>query len=151
MYRIALQSTLSHYLFIIFFSFYHHAIGKNLGTLPNDIDISKSPNGIVRIPENIDDIFKDFDRYSKIHAPNGKPIHIIVEPGYSDRQVLYARKVLINHLTNLPNTKYGHDKTTIANAMANNQSILFLFKDTKSFKAWLEKLRRRALILMGKI
>ena len=43
--RVALQSILSHYLFIIFFGFYNHAIGKNLGTLPNDIDISKSPNG----------------------------------------------------------------------------------------------------------
>ena len=149
MYRIALQSILSHYLFIIFFSFYHHAIGKNLGTLPNDIDISKSPNGIVRIPENIDDIFKDFDRYSKIYAPNGKPIHVIVEPGYSDRQVVYARKVLINHLTNLPDTKYGHDKTTIANAMANNQSILFLFKDTKSFKAWFRKIEKKGIDING--
>ena len=74
-----------------------------------------------------------FGRYTKIYAPNGKPIHIIIEPGYGDRQAIYARKILINHLTNLPGTKYGHDKTTIANAMANNQSILFLFKETEIF------------------
>ena len=95
------------------------------------------------MPNNVDKIFKDFDRYTKINAPNGKPIHIVVEPGYNDRQVIYARKVLINHLTNLPGTKYGHDKTTIANAMANNQSILFLFKDTNSFRGWFRNIERK--------
>ena len=119
------------YLIIVLLVFPCSAKDNNFKSLPNDIDISKSLNGIVMMPNNVDKIFKDFDRYTKINAPNGKPIHIVVEPGYSDRQVIYARKVLINHLTNLPGTKYGHDKTTIANAMANNQSILFLFKDTK--------------------
>ena len=127
MYRKVSQVIISQYIVIIF-CFHHQVLGQNFKTLPDNIDVSKSSNGIVNLPENVDGIFKDFDRYTKINAPNGKPIHIIVEPGYSDQQVIYARKVLINHLTNLPGTKYGHDKTTIANAMANNQSILFLFK-----------------------
>jgi hypothetical protein len=122
---------------------------QQLKTLPEDIDISASPTGIVSMPKNVDPVFKVFDRYSKIIAPNGKPIHIVVEPGYADRQVIYARKVLVNHLTNLPGTKYGHDKTTIANAMANNQSILFLFKDEDTFRGYFRDMRAKKMRARG--
>ena len=137
------------YLIIVFLAIPCLAKNNNFKALPIDIDISKSSNGIVMMPNNVDKIFKDFDRYTKINAPNGKPIHIVVEPGYNDRQVIYARKVLINHLTNLPGTKYGHDKTTIANAMANNQSILFLFKDTNSFRGWFRNIERKGFEVNG--
>jgi hypothetical protein len=137
------------YLIIVFMAIPCSAKNNNFKALPIDIDISKSSNGIVMMPNNVDKIFKDFDRYTKINAPNGKPIHIVVEPGYNDRQVIYARKVLINHLTNLPGTKYGHDKTTIANAMANNQSILFLFKDTNSFRGWFRNIERKGFEVNG--
>ena len=43
-----------------------------------DIDISQSPNGIVPMPDNVDEVFKIFDRYTKVMAPNGRPIHIVV-------------------------------------------------------------------------
>ena len=137
------------YLIIVFLVIPCSAKNNNFKALPIDIDISKSSNGIVMMPNNVDKIFKDFDRYTKINAPNGKPIHIVVEPGYNDRQVIYARKVLINHLTNLPGTKYGHDKTTTANAMANNQSILFLFKDTNSFRGWFRNIERKGFEVNG--
>ena len=137
------------YLIIVFLVIPCSAKNNNFKALPIDIDISKSSNGIVMMPNNVDKIFKDFDRYTKINAPNGKPIHIVVEPGYNDRQVIYARKVLINHLTNLPGTKYGHDKTTIANAMANNQSILFLFKDINSFRGWFRNIERKGFEVNG--
>ena len=137
------------YLIIVFLVIPCSAKNNNFKALPIDIDISKSSNGIVMMPNNVDKIFKDFDRYTKINAPNGKPIHIVVEPGYNDRQVIYARKVLINHLTNLPGTKYGHDKTTIANAMANNQAILFLFKDTNSFRGWFRNIERKGFEVNG--
>ena len=68
-----------------------HIFGQELKTLPENIDISGSANGIVPIPKNVDPVFKVFDRYTKIVAPNGRPIHIVVEPGYSNRQVIYAR------------------------------------------------------------
>ena len=144
-----LQVVISRYVVIIFFCFHNQVLGQNFKTLPDNIDVSKSSNGIVNLPENVEVIFKDFDRYTKINAPNGKPIHIVVEPGYSNQQVIYARKVLINHLTNLPGTKYGHDKTTIANTMANNQSILFLFKDTKSFQGWFRSIERKGFEVNG--
>jgi len=126
-----------------------HIFGQELKTLPENIDISGSANGIVPIPKNVDPVFKVFDRYTKIVAPNGRPIHIVVEPGYADRQVIYARKILINHLTNLPGTKFGHDKRTIANAIANNQSILFLFKDTETFRGYFRDIEAKGFDMNG--
>jgi len=115
---------------------------QELKTLPDNIDISGSPTGIVPMPDSADSIFNLFDRYTKVVAPNGKPIHIVIEPGYSDRQVIYARTVLINHLTDLPGSTYGHDKSTIANAMSNAGAILFLFKDTDTFQNYFRGLPR---------
>jgi len=110
---------------LVFFSpFYSSA--QDSPELPN-IDISMSPNGIVPMPDNVDDVFKIFDRYTKVMAPNGKPIHIVAEKGYTDEQVVYARKILENHLTDVPGSVYGSDKSAIANAMAENQAILALF------------------------
>ena len=120
------------------------SMAQDFKTLPNDIDISGAPSGIVPMPDHADSIFKFFDRYTKVVTPNGKPIHIVVEPGYSDQQVIYARKVLLNHLTNLPGTKYGHNKATIGNAMSNADAILFLFKDTDTFQGYFRDLRGKA-------
>lgn len=143
-------------LLVVLFTLYglqgtnsNHIFGQELKTLPENIDISGSANGIVPIPKNVDPVFKVFDRYTKIVAQNGRPIHIVVEPGYADRQVIYARKVLINHLTNLPGTKYGHDKTTIANAMANNQAILFLFKDEETFRGYFRDMQAKKFDING--
>ena len=99
-----------------------------------DIDVSGAANGIVPLPDDVDDVFKVFDRYAKVIAPNGKPIHILVEPGYTDRQVVYARKVLINHLTDLRGSKYGADKSAIADSMADNNAILVLFYGTETMR-----------------
>ena len=52
------------YLIIILLVFPCLAKDNNFKSLPNDIDISNSSNGIVMMPRNIDNIFKDFDRYT---------------------------------------------------------------------------------------
>lgn len=129
-------------LFGFFLAFSQQPFAQELKTLPDNIDISGSPTGIVPMPDTADPIFGLFDRYTKVVAPNGKPIHIVVEPGYADRQVIYARTVLINHLTDLPGSTYGRDKSTIANAMANSGAILFLFKDTSTFQNYFRGLPR---------
>ena len=100
-----------------------------------EIDTSGSPNGIVVMPETVPDVFKIFDRYTKVVAPNGKPIHIVIEKGYTDRQAVYARKVLINHLTDVPGTKYGHDKSAIANSIADRNAVLALFYSTETLRS----------------
>lgn len=90
--------------------------------------------------DGIHPVFRVFDRYSKVVAPNGKPIHIVVEPGYDDRQVVYARKVLVNHLTELPGSLYGTNKATIASSIADEEAVLFLFRDTESFEGYIRTL-----------
>jgi hypothetical protein len=42
-------------------------------TLPDDIDISVTANGIVALPPTVDSVFTNvFERYTKIVAPNGQ-------------------------------------------------------------------------------
>ena len=67
-----------------------------------DIDISGSENGIVPLPDDVDEVFKVFNRYTKVVAPNGKPIHIVIEEGYTNEQAVHSRRILEQHLTAVP-------------------------------------------------
>ena len=100
-----------------------------------DIDISGSKKGIVPMPEEVDAIYKFFDRYTKIVAPNGKPIHIVIEEGYTDKQAVHARRVLDQHLTDVPGSRFGSDKSAIANAVADRNAVLALFESTESMQS----------------
>ena len=96
-------------------------------TLPY-IDISTSPNGIVLLPDNVPLVFRDvFVRYTKVVAPNSKPIHILAQDGWSEARILKARNVLEHILTDVPGTRYGADKSIVANTMADNRATLTLF------------------------
>ena len=71
-------------------------------TLP-EIDISGSPDGVVPLPENTPSVFTDvFSKYTKLVAPNGKPIHLIAQAGWADDPVVKARNVLACILTEDP-------------------------------------------------
>ena len=100
-----------------------------------DIDVSGSENGIVPMPDDVDDVFKFFDRYTKVVAPNGKPIHIVIEEGYTDEQTVHSRRVLAQHLTDLPGSRFGSDKSAIANAMADRNAVLALFYSTETMRS----------------
>ena len=115
--------TFSLSLVLISFS---NTFAQNPPVLP-DIDISKSETGVVDMPDDVDNVFKVFTKYTKVFAPNGKPIHIVVQPGISDDQIVHARKILVNHLTNVPGSLYGSDKTTVANALADKNSIMAFY------------------------
>lgn len=96
-------------------------------TLPH-IDISGSPNGIVLLPDDVPQVFRDvFVRYTKVVAPNNKPIHILAQDGWSEARILKARNVLEHILTDVPGTQYGADKSLVANMMADNRATLTLF------------------------
>ncbi len=96
-------------------------------TLP-DIDISGSPNGIVPLPENTPSVFTDvFSKYTKIIAPNGKPIHFIAQEGWTDDKLLKARNVMEYFLTDYPYSKYGSNKAAVANAMSDRKATMALF------------------------
>ncbi len=108
-------------------------IAQSPPVLP-EIDISNSETGVVDMPGDVDDVFKVFTKYTKIYAPNGNPIHIVVQPGISDDKIVHSRKVLVNHLTNVPGSMYGADKTTIANALADNDAIMALYINRTSMR-----------------
>ena len=109
-------------------------IDINYDVLDN-IDTSTSPLGVVPLPKELGKTLNGlFAKYTKHIAPNGKPIHIFAQSEVSDLQVVRAREILKYHLTDAPGTEYGHDKTALANRMADVRATL-MYTDTevKSF------------------
>lgn len=97
-------------------------------TLPNNIDISTSPNGVVALPTTVSSTWANngFVKYTKLVTPNGQAIHFVAQNQLSDAQIVRSRNILEFYLTNVPNTQYGTDKTVVANKMAENDAILLL-------------------------
>ncbi|MCK5462481.1 MAG: hypothetical protein KAI95_05670 [Bacteroidales bacterium] len=103
------------------------AQNEKLITLP-DIDISQSDNGIVSFPANTPALFTDiFTKYTKVIAPNGKQIHMLAQSGWTEDQIKKARNVLIYLLTDYPGSKYGDDKSRVANTLSDNKATMVLF------------------------
>lgn len=93
-----------------------------------DIDVSGAPAGVVPLPESVDDRIETwFGRYTRVVAPNGKPIHILAQDGWREDQIVRTRKVLQHILRGVPGTRFGADKDAIANAMADRRATLVLF------------------------
>lgn len=67
-----------------------------------------------------------FNRYTKVVAPNGKPISIVAQDRITDEQIVRARSVLEHYLKNYPGSLYGSDKSAVANRMADNGAVLAL-------------------------
>ena len=85
--------------------------------------------GITAVPPELTSQFSsklNFNRYTKVTAPNGKAIHIVVQNKLTDNQVIRARSVLEHYLTDYPGSKYGSDKSAVANKMADNNATLLL-------------------------
>ncbi|MDP8162323.1 hypothetical protein QJU89_02665 [Pasteurella skyensis] len=80
------------------------------------------------IPDNLDDIYnsKNFNRYTKVTTPNGGSIHIVAQSHLTDEQIIRCRNVLQHYLTDYKGSKYGSDKSAVANKMAENKAILVL-------------------------
>ena len=96
-------------------------LGTGTTTPQNAFGIEDTiPNGLGS------DYTKHFNRYTKVIAPNGKPIHILAQNTISVNQIVRARGVLQHFLTDLPNSLYGSDKSAIANKMADNNAMLLL-------------------------
>lgn len=107
---------------------------SSLITLP-DIDTSSSPNGIVSLPEKVHPIFrKTFVKYTKVIAPNGKPIHILAQDKWTDDQIKKVRNVLEFLLTPVPGSIYGSRKAEVANMMANRKATMVLFNTVEDLR-----------------
>lgn len=97
-------------------------------TLPSNIDVSTSPNGVVPLPSNVGAVWSNngFVKYTKVVAPSGGAIHFVAQNQLTDAQIVRARNILEFYLSNLEGSQYGSDKSAVANQMAQNQAILLL-------------------------
>lgn len=82
--------------------------------------------GLRPLPEDSPYRGEGFTKYTEFTAPNGKPIPIIAQAGVRDIAVARCKNLLRFYLTNVPNSKYGADKSGVANAMANNHAMLMM-------------------------
>ncbi|NNE35322.1 MAG: hypothetical protein HKN13_08805 [Rhodothermales bacterium] len=80
--------------------------------------------GIQAIPDELQNYRQLYCKYTEIGAPNGKPIRIFAQNEISNEQLLYARSLLEFYLEDFPGSRYGSDKSDIANAIANNGAVL---------------------------
>ncbi len=98
----------------------------------DNIDTASSEFGVVPLPANVGKTLTGlFSKYTKHVAPNGKPIHILGQSRVSDLQMARAREILRYHLTNAPSTRYGREKTAIANRMGDVRATL-IYTDTQA-------------------
>jgi hypothetical protein len=96
------------------------------------IDTSSGEFGVVALPDDVGRTLTGlFSKYTKHVAPNGKPIHIFGQSRVSDLQMARAREILKYHLEDAPGTKYGSDKTAIANRMGDVRATL-IYTDTQA-------------------
>jgi hypothetical protein len=101
-----------------------------------DIDITASPDGIVPLPEDVPLVFRNvFSKYTRIAAPNGKPIHMLAQAGWTNVQIKKARNVLQHILADFPGSAYGDDKSDVANAMSNRRATMVLFNTEEDLEA----------------
>ncbi|NQY50395.1 MAG: hypothetical protein HRT50_15070, partial [Colwellia sp.] len=77
----------------------------------NDLDISVVPDEL----KNTYSAALKFDRYTKVDTPNGGVIHIIAQNEIMENQIVRARGILQHYLTDYPGSKYGADKSAVAN------------------------------------
>lgn len=95
-----------------------------------DVDTSGEENGVVRLPDDVDPVLRRwFTRYTRVVAPNGKPIHILAQDEWREVAIVRARKILEHYLTDVPGSLYGVDKRAVANSMADRRATLVLFRD----------------------
>jgi len=93
-----------------------------------EIETAGAPNEIVPLPAYAPAAIREqFERYTRLLAPNGKPIHFFAQDEVSDAQLIRAREVMRFYLTDAKSTRYGGDKSAVANAMADRSAALVYF------------------------
>ena len=96
----------------------------------SDGNIHYLPDSSLRvsgIPVELGAVYqKNFNRYTEVVAPNGKPIRIFVQDELRNTQVVKVRNVLEHYLTDYTGSLFGSNKGLLANQMANNQATLLL-------------------------
>lgn len=87
-------------------------------------------NGISNIiPKSLGNVYSlsnKFNRYTSIKAPNGGNIHIVAQDKLTNEQIIRCKNILTHYLANYPNSKYGANKSAVANKIAENKAVLCL-------------------------
>lgn len=92
-----------------------------------NIDISSAELGVVQLPITVaSNIRTEFKWYTKITAPNGKPIHFLAQDGWTIEKVAYTRNVMEHYLTNTTGMLYGN-KDAVANKIADNNAAMTMY------------------------
>jgi len=101
----------------------------------NKLSIDESATGVIYLPDSVPSVIRDvFDRYTRILAPNGKPIHFLAQAGWTEDQILKARNVLEYILTENPGSIYGNTKDKVANSMSNRNATMVLFNTVEDLE-----------------
>ncbi len=83
--------------------------------------------GITALPSDAASQYKsNFCKYTKLTAPNGKPIHFYAQDKITNEQLVRARRILAFFLENVAGSQYGADKTAVFNSMADNNATLVM-------------------------
>lgn len=69
---------------------------------------------------------RNYDKFISYQAPNGGRILLIATKDISDEQLLRAYNILSFYLTDVPGSRFGADKSAVANHMADNEATLVL-------------------------
>ena len=108
--------------------------GDSTPTLPQ-IDISGSETGIVPLPDGVDPMFLAVaSRYTHVVTPNEDLIPILIQNDFETEQILHARRVLESYLVDVPDSEWGSNKASIANAIGATNAILFLLNDEDEYE-----------------
>lgn len=91
--------------------------------------------GVVELPSSVDQSIRNvFKWYTKVEAPNGKPIHLLGQDQWTIEQMAYTRSIMEHYLTNIPSLPYGF-KDEIANTIANKNAAMTMYNTTASNSA----------------
>ncbi|MCH2135598.1 MAG: alpha/beta hydrolase fold domain-containing protein [Phycisphaerales bacterium] len=94
---------------------------------PEPVMNEPNPDAITPIPKDRKKLRRaGFTKQTAVIAPNGRPIRIVAQPGVPDLAVKRARNLLRFFLTDVPGSRFGADKSAVANAMANNRAALMM-------------------------
>ncbi len=106
---------------IFLYSIYNDSENQPIGQANPELGIENI------IPSDLGKQYSNnFNRYTKVVTPNGGEIHIVAQSNLTDEQIVRARSTLEHFLENYPGSKYGSNKSELANKMAENGAILTL-------------------------
>lgn len=92
-----------------------------------------APDGIVDLPATVPAVVTDvFARYSQVTTANGRRIHFLAQTGVGDALHFRARRVLEQHLADVPLSMHGANKAALRDELSAAQATFVIFRDAAS-------------------